>query len=179
MKVSPAVRRTADRHGEAAGSTDVEALFTEHYLHLVRLAATLVDDQDAAEDVVQDVFAALQRANRPDLTQPEHYLVAAVINRSRSVLRRRRTVRSTVLPPPRLDSEAADAATLQRAEHDTIRAAIRRLPQRQREVVVLRYFEDMDISQIARLLRIKNTAVSASLNRAVASLRRVLNEDAE
>jgi RNA polymerase sigma factor (sigma-70 family) len=158
---------------------DVQALFSEHYLHLVRLAASLVDDQDTAEDVVQDVFAALQRVRRPDLAQPEHYLVTAVMNRCRSVLRRRKTARSTVFPRQRVDSEAADAPALQRAEHDRVRAAIRQLPRRQREVVVLRYFEDMDITQIAAVLRIKNTAVSASLNRAVMSLRRVLNGGAE
>jgi RNA polymerase sigma factor (sigma-70 family) len=164
---------------EVVSGVDVQALFSAHYLHLVRLAASLVDDLEAAEDVVQDVFAALQRARWPDLAKPEHYLVVAVMNRSRSVLRRRRTARSTVLPQQPVDSEAADVPALQRAEHDRIREAIRRLPRRQREVVVLRYFEDLDITQIATILRIKNTAVSASLNRAVTSLRRVLNGSAE
>ncbi|WP_186762693.1 RNA polymerase sigma factor [Lentzea tibetensis] len=158
---------------------DVQVLFAEHYLHLVRLAASLVDGQEAAEDVVQDVFAALQRNRRADLTRPEHYLVRAVVNRSRSVLRRRRVVRSVVVPPQRTDAEPADAEIVKRAENDRIRTAIRRLPQRQREVVVLRYFEDLEIAEIAQLLGIKPTAVSASLHRAVSSLRGVLDGSVE
>jgi RNA polymerase sigma factor (sigma-70 family) len=113
------------------------------------------------------------------LARPEHYLVIAVINRSRSVLRRRRTARATTLPHERPADEAADAVVLRRAEHDRIRTAIRRLPRRQREVVVLRYFEDLDITEIAELLHIKKTAVSASLNRAVSSLRLTLDRSAE
>lgn len=174
-------------HPDSVGRcADVTSLFTAHYLSLVRLAAHLVDDLGTAEDVVQDVFAALQSSgNRPD--DPLHYLRVAVVNRSRSVLRRRRTVRLFgILPGPpedhldRADAvvhhEPADAAPLRAAERTRLLTAVRRLPTRQREVVVLRYYEQLSVAEVAGLLGIAPGAVSSSLGRALTTLSRLLEE---
>lgn len=147
---------------------DAQTLFGANYLRLVRLARQLVDDQDSAEDLVQDVFAALQ--SRPSMPQdPKRYLQTAVVNRSRSLLRRRRVARAIVAsreePTP-----AADASSLQRDERSTVLTAIDRLPRRQKEVVVLRYYEDLDVTGIAGVLGISPGAVSASLARALGRL---------
>lgn len=87
--------QTAGSRVEAAA--DVPQLFRQHYLSLVRLALHLVDDQDSAEDVVQDVFVALQSSGRSvGLDDPRRYLQTAVVNRSRSMLRRRTVARVLV-----------------------------------------------------------------------------------
>ena|SRR3954454_24891535 len=148
-------------------SNAVESLYERHYLTLVRLAVNLVDDLDSAEDVVQDVFAGLK--DIPD--DPLPYLRTAVLNRARSALRRRKVVRAFLqrAAPPN-DVEAADADALRADRRRSLLAAIDRLPQRQREVVVLRYYEDLAVTDIAQLLRITPGAVSSSLARALGTL---------
>ena len=149
----------------AGRAVRVEDLYREHYLDLVRFAVQFVDDRGIAEDVVQDVFAAL-KAHRRHLDDPLRYLRVAVLNRSRSVLRRRRIERRFVLVRERY-AEAADEASLRSDEQSRVLAAVSRLPRRQREVVVLRYYEDLEIGEVAILLGITSGAVSSSLTRAM------------
>jgi RNA polymerase sigma factor (sigma-70 family) len=153
----------------------VEAAYREHYLHLVRLAVQLVDDQDTAEDTVQEVFAALYRGgpSAGRIVDPKNYLRIAVVNRCRSVLRRRRTVRAS-LPAAEDRVEAADVSLLRRDSRARMTCALSRLPTRQREVLVLRYYEQLSIPEIAGVLRISPRAVSSSLNRGLKSLNRLI-----
>ncbi len=158
--------------GTSLVDADVQGLFRTHYLGLVRLAVQLVDDQDSAEDVVQDVFAALQTHPRC-LEDPLRYLRTAVVNRSRSVLRHRRVVRRLIGDRER-EVEAADATSLRRAERVRVLGAVSRLPRRQREVVVLRYYEHLSVGEIGVVLGISPGAVSSSLTRALATLTELL-----
>ncbi|KAA2262629.1 sigma-70 family RNA polymerase sigma factor [Solihabitans fulvus] len=157
----------------------VRELFEQHYLAMVRIAYSVVGDRESAEDVVQDVFATLQKRDRAaGLTEPRHYLTVAVLNRSRSVLRRRRLLRRA--GPARVEhEEAADESTIRRVESDRVLAAVRRLPTRQREVVVLRFLEDLAVREIARVLGITPAAASSSLNRAMSTLRQRLGSPDE
>ena len=148
----------------------VQQLFRLHYLGLVRLAMRLVDDQETAEDLVQDVFGELSR-RRPVLDDPVHYLRGAVVNRARSVLRRRRVARAFwARRPADQAGEPADRPTLQHAERQRVLRAISQLPVRQREVVVLRYYEELPVAGIAEVLHISPGAVSSALNRAMSAL---------
>lgn len=143
----------------------VDALFARHYPQLVRLAVQFVDDVESAEDVVQDVFAALH----PDRVRGDalQYLRTAVVNRARSMLRRRKVARLFASRPARPElAEPADAATVRDAERTRVLAAIDALPQRQREAVVLRYYEDLPVAEIAAVLHISPGAVSTALGRA-------------
>ncbi len=164
-----------DLLASSGGPADVPALFRAHYRGLVRLAAQLVDDHASAEDVVQDVFAALQVRPRA-LDDPLAYLRLAVVNRSRSALRRRRTARLFVFP--RSESvEPADAAHLRDEAHEHMLRAVRGLPARQREVIVLRFYEDMPVADVAQLLGISPGAVASSAHRALSRLTILLEED--
>ncbi|MET3805171.1 RNA polymerase sigma factor (sigma-70 family) [Nakamurella sp. UYEF19] len=152
--------------------TYVIKLFDQHYLALVRLAVHLVDDQETAEDVVQDVYASLGN-RRPN--DPASYLRWAVVNRSRSALRRRRTARRT--PAFQVaDAEPADGPALRREQQLAVLAVIAQLPRRQREIVVLRYYQDLSVPEVAAVLRITPGAVSSSLLRAHTTLTRLLGE---
>jgi RNA polymerase sigma factor (sigma-70 family) len=150
-------------------------VYRRHYLPLVRLAVQLVDDLASAEDVVQDVFAALQRRELP--SDPTHYLRIAVLNRARSALRRRRIAR-THLGRAEISEpvEPADAALLRDERGRTLLAVVDGLPHRQREVVVLRYYEDLSIDEIASTLGTSRTAVSTALTRALKTLSARLGE---
>ena len=152
-------------------SADVQQLFRQHYLGLVRLAMRLVDDQETAEDLVQDVFAALPRRFPSSVDEPLGYLRAAVVNRSRSALRRRKVARAFWAQHTVEDAaEPAEHPTLRSADRAEMLQAISRLPRRQREVIVLRYYEDLPVGEIARVLKASPGSVSSALNRAIAAL---------
>jgi RNA polymerase sigma-70 factor (sigma-E family) len=146
----------------------VAALFRTHRLHLVRLARLLVDDRETAEDVVQDAFAALHR-RWAAITEPQAatgYLRTCVVNGSRSVLRRRRTARAYTWPEiDRLPGDGADAGLLLHEEHREVLTALRRLPSRQREVIVLRYWAQLTEAEIAATLGISVGSVKSSASR--------------
>lgn len=154
----------------------VADLYNAHRLRLVRLAVLLVDDRETAEDVVQDVFARVQRGWR--LEDPDRslvYLQRAVVNASRSVLRRRRTVRSRQVPPEPA-AGGPEAAAILAEEHREVLAALHRLPVRQRQVLVLRYWSDLSEAQIAETLRISRGTVKSTASRGLAALERALEE---
>lgn len=149
-------------------------MFARHYAGLVRLAAQLVDDPESAEDVVQDVFAGLNPARIDD---PVPYLRRAVVNRSRSVLRRRRTARTFATRATRVELvESADEGAVRTDERVRVLSAIDALPRRQREAVVLRYYEDLPVTEIARTLGTTASAISSALTRALDTLTATLGE---
>lgn len=157
-------------------SVTVADLYAAHRLRLVRLAVLLVDDLATAEDVVHDVFARLHR--KWGLRDPDKalaYLQRAVVNTSRSVLRRRRTVRSHVVP---LTPHASgpEASVILAEEHREVLAALQELPNRQREVLVLRYWSDMSEAQIAKTLGISTGTVKSTASRGLDALERILKE---
>src|SRR6476661_3064762 len=124
----------------------LERLYAAHWRRLVRLSVLLVRDVPTAEEVVQDAFVAVHgrwsRLRDPDLALA--YLRQAVVNRSRSVLRHRAVVArhaaATLAPPPQ---PGTDRASVDSARRTAVLEAIRGLPERQREVLALRYYLDL------------------------------------
>jgi RNA polymerase sigma factor (sigma-70 family) len=121
--------------GRAAAEAAVAALYATHALGLTRLAQVMLGDRTAAEDVVQEAFAGLFRrwAFLNDTAKAPHYLRSAVLNGCRNVLRS--AVRPVPLAPA--SAEGADVALLAAEERQAVLAALRTLPDRQREALVL------------------------------------------
>jgi RNA polymerase sigma-70 factor (sigma-E family) len=157
----------------AWGADDaVTHLYAAHYRSLVRLAALLLHDAATAEEVVQDSFVAMHGAWRR-LADPDRalaYLRQSVVNRSRSALRRR-TVALRHAPRPAPDAASAEHSALVALEHAEVMAALRRLPPRQREVLVLRYYADLSEAEIADAIGISRGSVKSHASRAMATLR--------
>jgi RNA polymerase sigma-70 factor (sigma-E family) len=156
----------------------VTELYNTNYRALVRLAALLVRDLGTAEEVVQDAFIAMHGAwNR--LRNDENalaYLRQSVVNRSRSVLRHRLVVdRNVPKPPP--DMPSAEHGAIALFERSAVIAALRALPARQREALVLRFYADMSEAQIAEAMCISRGAVKSHTARAMQALRTVLERD--
>jgi RNA polymerase sigma-70 factor (sigma-E family) len=175
----PAVRDAAVRDAAAARDADaaVAELYAAHYRSLVGLAALLLRDQGTAEEVVQDAFVAMHSGWRRlrDTDQALGYLRRSVINGSRSVLRHRAVIDRTTQPaPPDAPSAEQDAMTL--LERSAMVAALDRLPLRQREALVLRFYADMSPAQIASAMGISVSAVKGHTARALSSLRGVLED---
>lgn len=153
----------------------VTALYAAHYRSLVRLAALLVDDVGSAEEVVQDAFVRMHGSWRR-LRDPEAavgYLRTTVVNLARSRLRHRQVVRKHA-PKPMPDAASAEHGALERLEHDRVVAALRGLPGRQRECLVLRYYGDLSEAQIAEAMGISAGAVKSHASRGMAALRAAL-----
>jgi RNA polymerase sigma-70 factor (sigma-E family) len=157
------------------GHWAVTALFRAHHLELVRLAVLMTGDLATAEDVVQDAFEHLHR-RWPRLREPGSglaYARASVVNGCRMAHRRSAVARRYA---PRLagpDVMGLDAAAAM-ADESEMMIALRALPRRQREVLVLRYYADLDVAEIAATLRIGASAVRSTMSRGLAALARVL-----
>lgn len=156
---------------EPTGSASFEALYRAQRLTMMRLAAFLVDDRGLAEDVVQDAFTGLHARwhELRDAGSAVPYLRRAVVNGSRSVLRRRRTARGYLWPRPEA-APGADHAVVRADEHQRLRRALARLPRRQREVLVLRYWADLSEAEIASTLGVRPGTVKTCASRGLAAL---------
>ena len=151
---------------------EVAALYLTHYRPLVRMAALLVQDLAAAEEIVQDSFVAVHGAWRrlPDAEHALSYLRRSVVDRSRAELRRHVVVDK--LAPrlaPGLPGGHGEASI--EVERSAFISALWTLPPREREVVVLRYFADLPETQVASATGISETAVKAYAAQAMSSLR--------
>lgn len=155
----------------------VEQLYATHYRGLVRLSVLLVRDQETAEEVVQDSFVAMHGKWR-SLEDPQKglaYLRQTIVNRSRSVLRHR-GVQARHVPAALGDHPGADETTLQQERRRAVLDALQQLPQRQREVLALRYYLDLDEAAIADHLGISRGAVKSHASRGAATLRTLLED---
>jgi len=163
----------------SAAAQSVTDLFREHHIELVHLAQLMVGDLATAEDIVQDVFERLHRRWH-GLREPSRglaYARSSVLNSCRSQHRRAAVVRKYA---PQLalsrDGTSPDAASAI-GDRGELAAALRRLPRRQREVLVLRYYADLTVAEVAETLRIAPSAVRAWNSRGLAALARALRED--
>ena len=136
---------------------------------LQRTAFLLTNDWALAEDLVQTALArAYPRWNRIQSDDPEAYLRRVLVNTWSSWWRRR--WRGEV-PTETLPESAAPDAYASADRKDALRAALARLPKRQRAIVVLRYHEDLSETQVADALGISAGTVKSQASRALAKLR--------
>ncbi|MBF9134544.1 SigE family RNA polymerase sigma factor [Plantactinospora sp. S1510] len=160
-----------------AADEAITRLFAAHYRPLVRLATLLLHDQGAAEEIVQDGYVALHgRWSRlRDADKALAYLRTSVVNRCRSALRHRRVV-ETHLAVTRLmaDAPSAEAGALDLLQHDAVIAALRGLPTRQREAIVLRYYAELSEAETAELMGVSRGAVKSHTFRGMAALKQTL-----
>ena len=173
---------TAGVPSGAVSSSSADAVlggvFRTHYQPLVGLARLLVDDQGQAEDIVQEAFARAY-ASWPrlrDRDDPLPYVRSAVVNLARGGLRRRRTARRTRLTPLP-DAASAESTAAARERTRVVATAVRGLPRRQRECVVLRYYLDCSTIETATTLGISEGSVKQHLHRALGALGQVLEKE--
>jgi RNA polymerase sigma factor (sigma-70 family) len=157
--------------GRGRGSPPVlglEELYRSQRSSVLRLATALTGDRVVAEDIVQDAFLELSR--RWDLLEnPVGYLRTAVCNRSRSHHRRLGMIRRRSPPPVPLKVEAP--------ELDELWAVLARLSPRRRVALVLRFYEDLSVEEIARLMKCRPGTVSSLLHRGLADLRKGMTSE--
>jgi len=172
----------------ASAEDGVTALYHAHALGLIRLAHIMLGDRTAAEDVVQDAFCGLYRhwSRLADQAKALPYVRSSVLNGCRSALRRRPAARlpfSAAAPggagtgePIAAVVASAEAAVLSGEQRREVMTALRALPDRQREVLVLRFYLDLPDADIARDMGISPSTVRSTAYRALAALGRSLGE---
>ena len=152
---------------------DLPALFHAHYRKLLALAVLVTDDRATAEDLVQEAFARLHGRNLEDPDRAVAYLRSTVLNLSRSRLRRLRTARKHQRPDDEV-VPSPEGEVLLRADQRVILDAMKTLAPRQRQALVLRYWEDMNVTQVADAMGVSTGAVKSHTARGLAALRRRL-----
>ncbi|MBT0769384.1 SigE family RNA polymerase sigma factor [Kineosporia sp. J2-2] len=157
----------------------VEILFDRYRLRMLRVATVLVGDPVVAEDVVQDAFLAVHSSwgRIRDKDEAVGYLHRSVVNAARSRLRRR----SVVLRLAGLrhhDQISAEDAALGTQLPAPLLAALRALPRREREAVLLRHYLDLSEKETADALGLRPGSVKGYASRGLAKLRTVLGTGA-
>jgi len=160
-------------------AVDVDAfvveMFHAHSSSLVRLARLFVDDRNAAEDLVQEAFIRLARsAHRiDDPNKAPAYLRSIVLNLTRDHNRRGLVSLRQRLP---FESSSADLdeRLVEQEEQRRVLDALRELPHRQRVCLVLRYYDELGIDDIASTLGLSRNSVKTHLQRGLAALERRL-----
>ncbi|WP_270888654.1 RNA polymerase sigma factor [Pedococcus sp. 5OH_020] len=165
----------AEEAERSASPSDVDAvvadLFATEARRLVSLARFFVEDRTAAEDLVQEAFIRLARSSHRirERDRAAAYLRSIVINLARDH-NRRGLVSLRHRPPAVLDEPSAEHTAAARESRQEVVAALRLLPRRQRDCVVLRYYLDLPVEEIAQTLGVSANSVKTHLQRGLRSL---------
>jgi RNA polymerase sigma-70 factor (ECF subfamily) len=156
---------------ERSDRNEAGRLFDQHGQGLYRYALMLLADAAAAEDAIQQVFAALLKPGGPALQEELHYLRRAVRNECYSMLRKRQ-VRGDGGDRPLL--EAIDPAVTSPDDRLALERALRDLPAEQRDVIHLHVYEGLTFKEIADACGESMNTIAARYRYALAKMKKSL-----
>ena len=156
---------TSDVRPTSLPDSLVEELYLTERVRLVRLALLVTGSRASAEDVVQESFLRL-RSTSTELTDPVRYLRRIVLNQARQVLRRREIERRHAPDEPRV---------VLPPDLDEMWQLLADLSEKRRVALVLRYYEDLSFSEIARVMDCGENTARSLVHRGLNSLRRKLD----
>ena len=158
------------RRKPEASLSEIEAVYRERFPEFARVAAAVTGSRETALDIVQEAFGSVIRRRKTFRREGplEAWVWRTVVN---TALDERRTVQPSAVSP-----EHAAAQNGHPEEPSRLAAAIALLPERQRLVLFLRYYADLDYRTIADTLGIRPGTVAATLNAAHGTLRSTLSE---
>lgn len=183
MDIVDADTHASGRHREPPdddAAARVSALYDAHAVTMIRIAVIMLSDRAAAEDVVQDAFFGLYRhwGKLSDRANAVTYVRSAVLNGCRDALKRQarrdRRDRASALSWQAVGS--AETLALIGEDHRLILAAVRRLPGRQRETLLCRFYLEMSEEETAHAMGVSRGTVKSATSRAIAALGRMLKE---
>jgi RNA polymerase sigma factor (sigma-70 family) len=168
---------TAALPATVARALDFDALYRDARDDVFAYTATLLRDHAAAEDVTAQAFErAYRKRSRYDARRgtPRAWLFAIVRNAALDELRRRKRATTAEIPGPLAEPGPDEAAELA-AERDAVRAALSRLPSRDREVIALKYHAELSNAELAAVLGVSPTNAGTLLHRAMTKLREAID----
>jgi RNA polymerase sigma-70 factor (ECF subfamily) len=157
------------------GLKSIEAIYRGQFASFLHVASAITHDVELGADAVQEAFASavLHRRDFRRGGSLEGWLWRILVNTARDIARREKRQRAAMsLANHRPQAERADGLTAD----ERLRSHIARLPERERLVLFLRYYADLDYQQIAEALHIRPGTVGATLNAAHAALRPLLEK---
>lgn len=166
----------------ATSRADVEAevrqVYQAHFGRLAGWAASLVSDRDLGHDLAVEAFVRLMR-HWSEVEDPRPWLYATVANLVKDHWRRRGREAAAYerLVAGRPDGPGTPAHVLDHAEAMSVREAVESLPERLRIPVLLHYFADLSVAQVARQVGKAEGTIKRDLHDARARLALVLQED--
>ena len=146
-------------------------IYRRKFHQFVRVAQAITRSRESAVDAVQEAFAsALRNRNAFRGSGPlEAWVWRAVVNAAQRVVRAPHTAPLEIAEPTGSNGHASNT-------DDDVRTVIATLPERQRLILFLRYYADLDYAAIAETLELEVGTVGATLNQAHGNLRRLLTE---
>lgn len=149
---------------------EIEAIYRRSYPEFLRVATAITRDEAEAADAVQDAFASVLRSRLGyrGSGSLEAWVWRVLVNAARKRLAAKlRRADTSAAEPDRTSDGSAD---------DSVRALVAALPERQRLVLFLRYYADLDYRAIGRVLGIRPGTVASTLNAAHQTVRAHLEE---
>lgn len=166
---------------KAGDETAIETLVQTYRSCMVRLSLLLLDDPAEAEEAVQDAFLSAFRSLHSYKGNAEFktWLTAITLNECRGRLRKRKgrlRLKERLQALYRLEKASIrlEETLLQREETETVWAAVQSLDEKHRLPVILRYYQDLPVREIARVLKINEGTVHSRLNTARSRLHEAL-----
>jgi len=147
---------------------EIEHTYRQRYPAFLRVAVAITGDEQLGADAVQDAFVGIVqgRSGIRRRASLEAFAWRAVVNAARD----RRAVRAEVDEPPEL------IAPSEAEPDERVRCVIGELPERQRLVLFLRYYADLDYAEIGRVMRVRPGTVAATLNAGRAAVKNGLEK---
>lgn len=152
---------------------DFEQIIDDYSAHLLRLAYFYTKNRHAAEDIVQEVLIKFYESNYEERGQLRAYLTTMTVNRSKDYLKSWAYKKIQFESRWRMKTSDHDHV-VQQEERSKIGAAILLLALKYREPIILYYYEELSVSDVARLLEIPENTVKTRLKRGRDQLRPVL-----
>lgn len=148
---------------------EIELIYKLRYPAFLRVAVAITRDEQLGADAVQDAFVGIVRSRRGIRKRGalEAFAWRAIVNAARD----RRAVRAEAGDPPELAARGASEPD------ESVRQAIAELPERQRLVLFLRYFADLEYAEIGRVMQVQPGTVGAALNAGRAAVREKLVQE--
>ena len=143
-------------------------IYRNRYPAFLRVAVAITGDEQLGADAVQDAFVGVVRSRRGIRWRGA---LEAFAWRAFNAARDRRALRTEAGEPP--ERTAPDATE----PDERVRLAIAQLPERQRLVLFLRYFADLDYAAIGQVMRVRPGTVAATLNAARAAVKERLERE--
>jgi RNA polymerase sigma-70 factor (ECF subfamily) len=155
-------------HSEEKLLDQIESLYRDGFADFVAVAASIVGERESAREAVQDAFASIVRSRRDFRGEAplEAWVWRAVINAARKKKRHYSREAHARATAPVMNGTEPD-----RDEGSELATLVAALPERQRLVLFLRYYADLDYLRIAQILGVRTGTVSASLHAAHRTLR--------
>ena len=151
----------------------IRILIDEYQSHLYRIAFNICKNREDAEDIVQDTFLQyhILKKEFEDETHIRAWLMRVTINKSRNIVR-------TFWRKHRQSLESyMEELNFPDSQSEELFEAVMKLPEKQRTVIHLFYYEDYSIKEIAEILHVSESNVKVRLNRGRAALRKIIKED--